>query len=52
MTKAIWGEAGLFGLYFHTKSGQDLKQDGNLEAGADAEAMEGAAPMLAQLAFL
>ena len=37
----------MFGLHFHItvrlqrKSGQELKQDRNLEAGADAEATEG-----------
>jgi hypothetical protein len=48
MTKrASWGEKGLFDLHFcisvhhKRKSGQELKQDRNLEAGADAEAMEG-----------
>ena len=47
--KASWGGKGLFGLHFHVvadywlKSGQELKQDRILEAGADAEAMEGAA---------
>ena len=53
---------GLFILYFHIaihhwrKSGQKLKQGRILEAGADAEAMEGAAywlvPLAAQPAFL
>jgi hypothetical protein len=47
--KASCGEKDLFGLYFQItihhqrKSGQELKQDRNLEAEADAEAMEGAA---------
>jgi hypothetical protein len=47
MTKATWGGKGLLGLYFHItichewKSGQELKQSRNLEAGADAEVMEG-----------
>jgi hypothetical protein len=41
-----WGGKGLFNLYFHNavhhqrKSGQELKQGRNLEAGADSEAME------------
>ena len=50
-------------VYFHIavhhqkKSGQELKQGRNLEAGADAEAMEGCcllacSPLLAQPAFL
>ena len=34
------------------ESGQELKQGRNLEAGADAEAMEGAAYWLAFLGFL
>ena len=43
MTKATWGGKGLFGLHFHhwRKSGQELKQGRNLEAGADTEAMDG-----------
>jgi hypothetical protein len=46
MAKAIWGGIGLFGLHLHItvyyqrKPGKKLKQDGNLEAGADAEAIE------------
>jgi hypothetical protein len=46
MTKATWGGKGLFSSHFHItvhhqrKSGQELKQDRNLEAGADAEALE------------
>ena len=46
-TKATWGGKGLFGLHTHIivhhqrKLGQELKQSRNLEAGADAEAMEG-----------
>ena len=44
--KQIVGEKGLFGLDFHIpvhqrKSRQELKQGRNLEAGADAEVMEG-----------
>ena len=45
--KATWGGKGLFGLHFHItvhhqrKSGQELKQDRNLETGADAESVEG-----------
>ena len=48
-----WREKGLFGLLFHItvhhgrKSGQELKQGRHLEAGADAEAMEGAAYWIA-----
>jgi hypothetical protein len=51
--KASWGTKGLFGLHFHIiinywrKSGQELKQGWNLEAGADAADMEGAAYWLA-----
>jgi hypothetical protein len=47
--KESWRGEGLFGSYFHIvvqyqrKSGQELKPGWNLEAGADAEAMEGAA---------
>ncbi|EDL77409.1 rCG25260 [Rattus norvegicus] len=47
MTKETWGGKGLFSLYYHItichqrKSGQELKQGRNLEAGADAETMEG-----------
>jgi hypothetical protein len=46
MTKASWGGKGLFILHFHIaalhqwKSGQELKQDRILEAGADAETLE------------
>ncbi|KRY94820.1 hypothetical protein T4B_1409, partial [Trichinella pseudospiralis] len=46
MTKASWGEKGLFGLGFHLtvhhqrKSEQELEQGRNLEAGADAEFMK------------
>jgi hypothetical protein len=53
MTKAAWERKGLFGLSFHTtvhyqrKSGQELKQGRNLEAGADAETTEDAAYRLA-----
>ena len=45
--KASWGWKGLFSLHFHIavhhqgKSGQELTQDRNLEAGADAEAIGG-----------
>jgi hypothetical protein len=63
MTKATWGGKGLFGLCFgitvhcQRKSGQALKQARNLEAGADAEAIEGCcllacSPWLAQSAFI
>jgi hypothetical protein len=57
------GAWGLSGLHFHITvhhqkgSGQELKQGRNLEAGTDAEAMEGwcslaCSPWIAQLAFL
>jgi hypothetical protein len=45
--KANWVEKGLFSLHVHIvvhhqrKIGQELKQDRNPEAGADAENMEG-----------
>ena len=45
--KQVSGGKGLFGLHLHIavhqqgKSGQELTQGMNLEAGADAEAMEG-----------
>ena len=47
--KVNQGAKGYYGLYFHIsvhygrKLRQELKQGRNLEAGADAEAMEGAA---------
>jgi hypothetical protein len=47
MTKTSWGGKGLFSLHFHIavhhqrQSGQELKQGKNLEARADAEALEG-----------
>jgi hypothetical protein len=47
ITKAIWKGKGLFYLHVYIivhhqrKAGQELKQDRNLEAGVDAEAMEG-----------
>jgi hypothetical protein len=56
--RASWEEKGLFSLYFQMivhhwrKSGQEIKQGRNLEAGADAEAMVSAAYWLAQPAFL
>ena len=43
---ASWGGKGLFGSHVHIavdhyrKLGQELKQGGNLDAGADAEAMK------------
>ena len=48
------GGKGLFHSGFHhqKQSGQELKQGGNLEAGADAEAMEGAAYWLAPHSLL
>ena len=41
---ASWGGKGLFSLHFTQLfiPGQELKQGRNLEAGADAEVMEGA----------
>jgi hypothetical protein len=62
MIKSCRGK-GLLGVHFQIivhhwrKSGQELKQDWNLEAGADAEAMEGCCLLaclswLAQHAFL
>ena len=51
--KASWREKDFFGLHLYIavyrwrKSGQELKQDRDLEAGADAEAMERAAYWLA-----
>jgi hypothetical protein len=45
--EASWGGKGLISLYFHIavhhqrKLGQELTLSRNLEAGADAEAMEG-----------
>jgi hypothetical protein len=61
--KASWEGKGLFGLHFQftilqwKKSVQKLRQDWSLEAGANAEAMEGCClldcfPWFAQLAFL
>jgi hypothetical protein len=61
--EASCGGKGLFSLHFHIavhhqrKSGQELTQGRNLEAGADAEAMEECClldcfPWLAQLAQL
>jgi hypothetical protein len=40
--KACWGGKGLFGLYFHhrRKSGQELKQGRDLEAGVYVKVME------------
>jgi hypothetical protein len=63
MTKATWAGKGSFGLHFHItvhhqrKSGQEIKQGWNLEAGADAEAIEGCCLLacstwLAQPSFL
>ena len=48
----------MFGLYFCTivhhcrKSGQELKQGRNLEAGADPEAMEGCCLLACSACFL
>jgi hypothetical protein len=60
--KQVWGVKGLFILHFHIavhhkrKSGLELTQSRNLEAGADAQAMEECCLLacyfwLAQLAF-
>ena len=60
--EASWGGKGLFSLHFHIavhhqrRSGQELTQGRILEAGADAEVMEGCYllvcfPWLAQLSF-
>jgi hypothetical protein len=60
--EANWGGKGLFSMYFHIavyhqmKSGQELTQGRNLEAGAVAQAMEGCYllacfPWLAQIDF-
>jgi hypothetical protein len=60
--KQVREEGASFSLHFHVtvhhqrKSGQELTQDRNLEAGADAEAMEGCCLLacfswLAQLAY-
>jgi hypothetical protein len=46
MREVTWGKKGLFGFCFHTtvinegRQSSNSKQGGNLEAGADAEAME------------
>ena len=56
--EASWGGKGLFSLHFHIaghyqrKSGLELRQGRNLEAGADAEALEGAAYWLASPGLL
>ena len=53
-----WGGKGLCSLHFHIaihhqrKSGQELTQGRNLEAGADAEVMEGAAYWIASPGLL
>ena len=53
--EASWRGKGRFGLHFYITvhhlrmSGQELIQGRNLEAGADAEAMEGAADWLAPI---
>lgn len=63
MTTATWERKDLFGLHLHItvhkrkKSGQEVKQSRNPEAGARAEAMEGCcllvcSPWLVQPAFL
>ena len=52
--KANWGEEGLVHITVHhqRKSGQELMQSRNLEAGADAEAMGSAAYCLDLLGLL
>jgi hypothetical protein len=56
--KASWEGKGLVALHFASfvhpwrKSGQELQQCSNLEAGADAEAMESAAYWLASHGLL
>jgi hypothetical protein len=57
--KATWGErVGLaytsrsVTVHHGKKSGQELKQDRNLEAGADAEAMEGCCLLACSAAFI
>jgi len=56
--KASWGGEGLFGLDFHStvhyrrRSGQELKQGRNLEAGAGTKAIEGCGLMACSPAFL
>jgi hypothetical protein len=58
MTKSNLGREGLTSLAFHRtvshpkKSGQELKQGGNLEAGADTEARRDAAYWLSHQGFL
>ena len=46
------GELTLYSISEGSQDGRELAQGSNLEAGADAEAMEGAAYCLAQPAFL
>jgi hypothetical protein len=56
--KASWRRKGLFSLHFQIivyhwrKPGQELKQSWNLEAGADAEAMEGCHLLACSACFL
>jgi hypothetical protein len=56
--KASWRGKGLFSLHFlvaihhQRKTGQEFTEGSNLEAGADAEAMEGAAYWLASPGLL
>lgn len=56
--KAIWGRKGLFHSNFHIPVyhqrhwGQELKQNKNMESGAEAEAMESAAYWLYPHCFL
>jgi hypothetical protein len=53
--KVTWGGKGLFNFHFYItvhhwrRSGQELKQDSDLEAGADAETLEFLACWLAGL---
>ena len=54
MTKATWGEKGLFGLHFHItiyhqRNQARLEQGRNLEVGADAEALGGGGVLLTGL---
>jgi hypothetical protein len=56
--EASWGGKGLLGLHFYIavhhqrKSGQELTQCRNLEAGADAEIMEGCCLLACSAFFL
>jgi hypothetical protein len=58
MIKSTWGEKDLLSHCFHItvpylrKSGQELKQNRNLEARADAETMEGCCLLAYSYGFL